>query len=728
MRINSGFVRRVAASALLAGLASCGGGGSSSDTELTATVSVPIATSAVVVAVEAGDTGTNPAVKIASPFEEVSVGMPLRVSREANGSTMVFASDASGAVLLMGNVGNGETLTVDSTARMLVSIALGLSDLADDAIVAQAKKLAPKAASFATLKANIASHLAAGSSPLSSSEVLTSVGMVVQESLVLAATAQGASIEGRPQAQSTSVRSVPFYLWDNSATDKIWITDNKAGSNSVIFNNRTFLQWAVTSTAGGPTVYVDPLKSTPAQLLAYYGGSESAAEIRGDKKFSFTSQQDSKTRNFNAIRAVSKVTFTIVDVLLALTNAPVSTVQSCVKTASGALINSTAFGNLVTGFSEATVQAFMKHALLSVPSIATKCEGKSVNSGTEGLTPGVAIAWGAALEKVLESLGKYGKPLALARAIAADYGTWSQLIQYNTFPGETYDVCRYGTTVRPCINRLTADDFSMALGASKVIPVQATDASGAVMAPLPSGLVYSTDNPSIFTVESAIDGTGASLKANSIGTAGLTVTDLVTGTASATVRVTVAPTETHWEVRYGITSYDISQKPPEARGRVVSLPTFAVGNLAGAYAGYAYFSDMENRLIVGADVGGGLDAVRSQFPVAWRSTSDSFEFDLPLTNTFTRRTYFTVTSRAADGLAGNVRVETTSCVYPDSSEYACVIFPSTGFGQWTARRVQGRITTDLKGFDFCERGNAGAMADPANWSWGTFVPNGCVFE
>lgn len=693
-------------------LGGCGGG----TTDSAGAATSPIATSAVVVGIEPGASGTAAVARLASPFGDVPVSAPLRVSSETNASTLVFATDANGEVLLMGAVATGESLSVDSTARALVNVALGMSDLSDDGTAASAKSQIAKSASFTTLMSNIASSLAAGNSPLSSPDVLASVVTVAQESLALAATAQGAAVQARARAQSVSVDSVPFYLWKNSATDKLWITDKATDSLSVILNNRTFLQWAVTSTADGKTVYLDPLKTTPAQLVALYVGSESTTEVAGDKKFSLALKQDSKTRLFNATRAATRVTFTLVETLLALTKAPESTAQKCVTTTSGKLLNSNEFANLVTSFSEASVQAFLKSAIKSAPDIASSCLGKTLDSSTDGLNPtGVGVTWGLAIEKVMETFNGFSKPFKIARSIAADYGTWSQLSEYNNYPGETYEICRYGVTIKPCIKSLTAESVNIAIGATQTVFIRATDVSGAVLSSPPAGLIFSTSDAAVFNVVNAVDGTGVVLKAIGTGTAGLTVTDPVSGTVSAPIPVSVTSVDT----RYWLGTFTPvdCQSPPAGMSWFWERPCFNIGVIDGQYSSTFWFPSTGGNVTMESVANA---RIRKVFGVEWNATnlpilrlSMPTEVLVPSSSQGRFVRYFgtrlmelTVNQRTTNEIAGTFVVTSTSGaavnITPDYPGNVAAPIETRATGTWSARLVAGPMPiTNMNGFDLC---------------------------
>ncbi len=495
-----------------------------------------LATTTTTVHVE--QTSANPVATIVSPFAAVDVSAPLKVSAETGGSTLAFGTNSRGDILLIGRIDSSATLTSESTAVELTRMALSLSDLPVDLSVPEIASHIQTAASFALLKADISAAITGNLSPLDSADVLTDVQSVVAEAVDQAASTHAQTSAARARTLATSVPALPFYVWNKSATDRFWISDGAKTAGNVVLNNRTFLQWAIVSSVKDEATYIDPLKSTWLQLLAYYAGSESTLELGGPTRFTLAVRQDKKTLNFNATRAVSATTFAIVDTALALTKTDLSDVQQCAKKVAEKSVNTAEFANLVTGLTTDGLNAYLGSLVKSLPELLMACD-RSTLDADEGLNPGYK-AWAPLMVKMLSSATK---PFKLARSVAATYGIWTQLFEYNGFSSDQYSVCRYGSTVRTCVGSLTAAPIQAIQGTSVPIAVVANDEDGRLLPQTPVGLTYTSADPDIFSVEVSADGTAATLHALSAGTSSLTVADPVSGVVSDSIAVTISAPE-----------------------------------------------------------------------------------------------------------------------------------------------------------------------------------------
>ncbi|MEX8517915.1 MAG: DUF1566 domain-containing protein [Leptothrix sp. (in: b-proteobacteria)] len=279
----------------------------------------------------------------------------------AGSEVFVMAVDANEEPVLLGLFSGGANLSVDSTAQTLVRIALQEVTPQAGSTVASITAAITASANYPALLAAMQAQLATGQSPAASNTVMGAVWQVAADAAAIMGlqTASAAAVR-RPLATS-NVPSLPYYFWNNSVTNKTWLTD-VASTPDFTFLNRTFLAWEV-STNGGFSTAANPLSTGGALqvLFAYYGGTESSTQITGtgmNERLTINVQQSNRSRVQNGFNLTNSIVFDGLTIALRGWGINQSDSVACATNFTKILVGSNEFSAMAANPNTATFTAY----------------------------------------------------------------------------------------------------------------------------------------------------------------------------------------------------------------------------------------------------------------------------------------------------------------------------------------------------------------------------------
>ena len=301
---------------------------------------------------------------------------------------LLIAEDGNNNPLLF-SIEKDSAIGIDSTAYALVVTLMKFSSLPDDTDIKKVQTNIRQVNSYSALKALLEQNLTNNVVSIDSPDVIKLASDVLNEAVflsnsLLTVTATKETSKETVKMSMLSAKSnnntatlLPYYFFDKAATEKAWLSD--ADSSGLTLNNRTFLKWKIEVLNDNNQVvgkyYTDPMKPNSAQLLAYYGNSESKVKVPlalVENKFTISILQDAESQRFNAIRLVNKSIFAIVDMSLGIAGVKPSQVESCTLKVSDALVNSNEFTTAIFSTNASDWLAYLGSVAEKAPALITK--------------------------------------------------------------------------------------------------------------------------------------------------------------------------------------------------------------------------------------------------------------------------------------------------------------------------------------------------------------------
>ena len=369
---------------------------------------------------------------------------------------LLIAEDGNNNPLLF-SIEKDSAIGIDSTAYALVVTLMKFSSLPDDTDIKKVQTNIRQVNSYSALKALLEQNLTNNVVSIDSPDVIKLASDVLNEAVflsnsLLTVTATKETSKETVKMSMLSAKSnnntatlLPYYFFDKAATEKAWLSD--ADSSGLTLNNRTFLKWKIEVLNDNNQVvgkyYTDPMKPNSAQLLAYYGNSESKVKVPlalVENKFTISILQDAESQRFNAIRLVNKSIFAIVDMSLGIAGVKPSQVESCTLKVSDALVNSNEFTTAIFSTNASDWLAYLGSVAEKAPALITK----ECNFHTSK---------GLGLENATSAVKRYFGRLSQALYVSRDvYGALAGFSQMNTYMNKKFsaDFCFDGGEVTTC--------------------------------------------------------------------------------------------------------------------------------------------------------------------------------------------------------------------------------------------------------------------------------------
>lgn len=418
-----------------------------------------------------------------------AVGQSLEVDvADVATQGLLIAEDGNNNPLLF-SIEKDSAIGIDSTAYALVVTLMKFASLPDDTDIKKVQTNIRQVNSYSALKALLEQNLTNNVVSIDSPDVIKLASDVLNEAVflsnsLLTVTATQETSKETVKMSMLSAKSnnntntlLPYYFFDKAATEKTWLSD--ADSSGLTLNNRTFLKWKIEVLNDNNQVvgkyYTDPMKPNSAQLLAYYGNSESKVKVPlalVENKFTISILQDAESQRFNAIRLVNKSIFAIVDMSLGIAGVKPSQVESCTLKVSDALVNSNEFTTAIFSTNASDWLAYLGSVAEKAPSLITK----ECNFHTSK---------GLGLENATSAVKRYFGRLSQALYVSRDvYGALAGFSQMNTYMNKKFsaDFCFDGGEVTAC---------SFWAGSYKITECNAPNAAGGSVANCNSTLHFS---------------------------------------------------------------------------------------------------------------------------------------------------------------------------------------------------------------------------------------------
>lgn len=287
-------------------LSSCGGGHSSDGATSAQTSASQISVSVDPAPPQAAQAIT----QILSATDGTTPGKAIGIPQPStDGQSLLVGADKNGDAILLAFAASNVVLSVDTTAIALVRIAMGdrtTGTTPDD--LATAIRATSR---YAKLTQDIQTQIASGGTLQNTpglADDVWSVATATYQALSPSATSARQIV-----AAEVTPNALPYYPFNNGATDKFWLSAI-TGNSAVMASNRTRLAWHVTSSAGTDTD-IDPLAISTIQVLTgYYGGTEVTKPVAGGApKFQVLVEQNPDMRRRNFVTVINRLIFTTLD-------------------------------------------------------------------------------------------------------------------------------------------------------------------------------------------------------------------------------------------------------------------------------------------------------------------------------------------------------------------------------------------------------------------------------
>lgn len=454
--------------------------------------------------------------KLESPIATAGLGQTLSII-DNDGENIIFATNSKGEVIFIGSDLHG--ISIETTAKYLAYIGLLASDNPAELPSNDVRPFLEEASTYSELVANVKSELEKGI-PLSKSDVIgehiSNVVLEAQNTYAQLLSNELLSVSAKV-TKPYNIPKLDYYIIDEAADEKFWIANGD--QQSVTVNNRTFLYWSARSTdlANGASLsestIIPPLKTTTAQLVAFYAGSESKTNIPTRLRTELTIGQSQEAINANSVLLVTRSTFAIIDLAFAALKISPPNAQTCVINAANILTTNPSFARFVTNPSASGFrEIFESIDSLEVLQLVPECANATAVTNN---------SWYKSINEILI-------PFRAARSGNSAFGTLYQLIKYSN-KNYSFELCRYAQLIGPCVRRLTGSSeiIELEIDETETLHINAFDDDN-ILIPTPSLNISSSDN-SVATVDPVNSLGKIMMKGVSAGSANLIATDPVTG-------------------------------------------------------------------------------------------------------------------------------------------------------------------------------------------------------
>jgi hypothetical protein len=517
---------------------------------------------------------------IVSPLDSQAPGKPVFVPISANaGESLVLATDANNNIVL------ASLLTTTSVNLSATSTALALTRILMGALPATASGSQINAAieatnEFPNLVSLVTAALAANTSAATSTEVFTSIGVVISQlpATVLATL----SLEKRPRVLAAaapvvqpSITTTQSNIVTTTAGGTVIGAVSISGASSdggAEASNSTAIAWSLASATtsgqllcapGTPASTNDPdcavLLPRTALLTnasnALSGGSVSTEEIGGNgAAFNVTLEQNVVSKTANVSQIAEDIVQAILGIVSAGTDAPYA---ACIQSVTEAFLPPAQLSSLVLNTSTSAVISYLGEVILDPVNIVkayNSCPNVNVVQLPTGSNPLGPVSFTSALIQFIVGVSEYAETqflngtIGLGQVAVTTFGIpleISETDHFFNFSG-VVGVCEapMGQTleISNCAASFTfsAPVITMAPNGTFVPVLQALDINGNPTL-TPADLVYSSpQNPSVINLNTSTGAVVAQPLPSGTTTASATVTATEASTginASYTVNV-----------------------------------------------------------------------------------------------------------------------------------------------------------------------------------------------